>query len=200
MSGRQLGPRLVVRDLVQAVAPYDERESADQRWMLDWIDAGHPLFRTAKPATPPQHLAVYSVLIDAPTRSIMIVWHVLAQAWLFPGGHVDDLEDPRASVVRELAEELQIAPAFHPEFGDDPFFLTVTQTRGADSHTDVTLWFVFETDRDGPMVPDEREFGEVLWVPIDDRTAWPAGVFDPGLARFLAKLAARLGPDALPSR
>ncbi len=192
--------RSLIRRLVAAVEPGDRQEEDERQWMLDWIDSGVQLFRLAKPASPPQHLAVYSILIDAPTRSIMIVWHVLAQAWLFPGGHVDDLEDPRASVVRELAEELQIAPAFHPEFGDDPFFLTVTQTRGADSHTDVTLWFVFQTDRDDPMTPDEREFGEVLWVPIDDLTAWPDGVFDPGLERFLEKLTARLGPKALLAR
>ncbi|WP_433237645.1 NUDIX domain-containing protein [Streptosporangium sp. CA-135522] len=183
----------MVRDLVAAVKPNDPKEAADQRWMLDWINSGAPLWRLQKPATPPQHLAVYAILIDDSTHSILIVSHLLAQAWLFPGGHVDVLEDPRQTVVRELAEELQITPAFHPEFGDTPFFLTVTQTRGHNSHTDVTLWFAFQADRDEPVIPDLREFGEVRWVPLDDRTCWPGGAFDLGLERFLSKVRARLG-------
>ncbi|GGL54949.1 NUDIX domain-containing protein [Planomonospora parontospora] len=112
---------------------------------------------------------------------------------LWPGGHADDQEDPRASAVRELAEELRIAPGFHPAFGDVPCFLTVTQTRGVDSHTDVTLWFAFQANRDAVIVPDEREFAQVRWVPIDGRQGWPHGVFDPGLERFLDKLRTRLG-------
>ncbi|GAT67049.1 NUDIX hydrolase [Planomonospora sphaerica] len=184
--------RAAVRDLVAAVEPYDLREAAHQAWMLEWIDSGAQLFRLEKPSTPPRHLAVYAVLIDDPTRSIMIVDHLLAQAWLFPGGHVDDLEDPRSAVCRELMEELRISPAFHPQTGDIPFFLTVTRTRGRHSHTDVTLWFCYSADRNAPITPDRREFGEVQWVPIDDRHAWPDGAYDPGLERFLGKLRACL--------
>ncbi|MGH3830639.1 MAG: NUDIX domain-containing protein [Pseudonocardiaceae bacterium] len=60
--------------------------------------------------------------------------HVKAGLWLFPGGHVDDGEDPRLTVLREAAEELRIDGVFHPWFGDDPLFLTVTKTRGEHSH------------------------------------------------------------------
>lgn len=36
-------PRQVVRALVECVTPLNEREIADQRWMLDWVDSGAPL-------------------------------------------------------------------------------------------------------------------------------------------------------------
>lgn len=54
----------MVRDRVMAVTPADDREAADQEAILDWIDSGAPLFRTAKPATPPRHLCVYFALVD----------------------------------------------------------------------------------------------------------------------------------------
>ncbi|MEU0481363.1 NUDIX domain-containing protein [Streptosporangium sp. NPDC006013] len=190
----------MVRTLVASVEAGDPHEAADQQWMLEWIDSGAQLWRLEKPSTPPRHLAVYAILLDEPTQSIMIIFHALAQAWLFPGGHSDDLEDPRRTVVRELDEELQIAPPFHPAFGGDPFFLTVTQTRGNHSHTDVTLWFVFRADRNQPVTIDAREFSEVRWVPLQDRSSWPDGAFDPGLERFLSKLTARLNSVALKGR
>ncbi|MFI9591195.1 NUDIX domain-containing protein [Nonomuraea sp. NPDC052265] len=181
------GPRSVVRDLVAGVSPYDDKEAADRTWMLDWVASGAQLFRLAKPATPPQHLAVYAALLDEESGSVMLVNHVKANAWLMPGGHVDDGEDPRRTIVRELDEELRISPPFHPRFGDDPFFLTVTQTRGAHSHTDVTMWFVFKGDQRTPITPDPAEFSDVRWFALET-AGWAADQFDPGMARFVAKL------------
>lgn len=133
-------PRLVVRALVEGVSPHDALEARDRQWMLDWVDSGAPLFRLAKPATPPQHLAVYAALVDEQRESVMLVHHVKAKAWLLPGGHADPGENPCRTVLREADEELGISPRFHPVCDSAPFFLTVTQTRGADSHTDVTLF------------------------------------------------------------
>ncbi|MCW2943078.1 MAG: hydrolase [Actinomycetia bacterium] len=121
----------------------------------------------------------------------MLVDHVKAKAWLMPGGHVDDGEDPRVTVVRELQEELRIGPPFHPSLGDAPLFLTVTQTRGEHSHTDVTMWFVFAADRDQEITPDPAEFSQVKWFGLDD-SSWAADQFDPGMARFVAKLSTAL--------
>ncbi|WP_433513767.1 NUDIX domain-containing protein [Nonomuraea sp. CA-143628] len=191
MHGIQHDPRRVVRDLVQAVAPYDEREASDQQWMLDWIDAGHPLFRTAKPATPHRHLAVYAALLDEAERTLMLVDHAKAKAWLMPGGHVDEYENPQVTVVRELDEELQIAPPFHPRFGSAPFFLTVTETRPPHSHIDVTLWFVFSASQQQEIVPDPAEFSACRWFALDDEAAW-VGEFDPQMFRFMAKLTSAL--------
>jgi 8-oxo-dGTP pyrophosphatase MutT (NUDIX family) len=47
----------------------------------------------------------------------MLVDHIKAGCWLLPGGHVDDGEDPRVTVVREAEEELAIAARFHPGLG-----------------------------------------------------------------------------------
>jgi 8-oxo-dGTP pyrophosphatase MutT (NUDIX family) len=73
-------------------------------------------------------------------RCLLLVDHRKARAWLLPGGHVDDGEDPQASAQREAAEELQITPEFHEGLGGgQPLFVSITQTRGEHSHTDVTL-------------------------------------------------------------
>jgi 8-oxo-dGTP pyrophosphatase MutT (NUDIX family) len=192
MSSVVEDPRSVVRDLVAGVSPFDELEAADRQWMLDWIESGAPLFRLEKPASPPKHLAVYAAPVDEDTRSVMLVDHVKAKAWLMPGGHVDPDEDPRRTIVRELDEELRIAPSFHPSTGSAPLFLTVTQTRGAHSHTDVTLWFVFQADRDAPITPDPSEFSEVRWFELDRETGWAAEQFDPQMARFVTKLSQTL--------
>jgi 8-oxo-dGTP diphosphatase len=185
-----IAPRSVVRDLVAGVCPHDFREERDQKWILDWIDSGAELFRLAKPATPPQHLAVYAALLDDESGSLLYVHHAKARAFLMPGGHVDDGEDPRRTVIRELDEELRYVPPFHRAFGQDPYFVSVCQTRGQDSHTDVTLWFAFAASRTAPITPDPAEFSQVRWFPLDEPTDDQR--FGPDVSRAVAKLSAAL--------
>jgi len=187
------GPRSVVRDQVSAVPPYDRRETDDQVAILKWVGSGAPLFRLRPPAVPPQHLAVYFALVDEDRRCVLMVDHIKAGCWLLPGGHVDDGEDPRVTVVREAREELGIAARFHEGLGgDEPFFLTMTQTRGPHSHTDVTLWFVLEADRGQVMRPDPGEFRGLAWFGLDEPIQWDAATFDPQMHRFIAKLSTAL--------
>lgn len=185
------GLRATIGGLVTAVPALDPKEAKDQAEILQWVSSGAPLFRVESPATPPKHLVVYCALLDEADRSLLLVDHVKANCWLLPGGHVDEGEDPRCAVERETVEELAITPKFNDRFGEgNPFFLTVTQTRGAHSHTDVTLWFVLHGDRQEKIYPDLREFNAVQWFSLDDQVDWSAGHFDPQMHRFVAKLMA----------
>lgn len=190
-------PRGVVYDLVAGVAPLDEYETQDRAATLAWVSSGAPLFRIVRPATPDKHLCVYCALFDDARRSVLLVDHVKAGLWLFPGGHVDDGEDPRTTVLREAAEELRIEGEFHPRFGDEPLFLTVTRTRGEHSHTDVSFWFVLAADQEMLIEADPREAHQVRWFALDDPAEWAHDRFDPHMARFRDKLLARLGTPAL---
>ncbi|MGH3796128.1 MAG: NUDIX hydrolase [Pseudonocardiaceae bacterium] len=190
-------PRDVVHDLVAGVAPFDEHEAWDKATTLRWVRSGARLFRIVRPATPDKHLCVYFALLDGARRSVLLVDHVKAGLWLCPGGHVDDDEDPRITVLREAAEELRIDGEFHPRFGDAPLFLTVTKTRGEHSHTDVSFWFVLAADQDMRIEADPREANEVRWFALDDPAEWAHDRFDPHMARFRDKLLARLGTAVL---
>lgn len=187
------GSRSLIHDLVAAVSPLDDKEAGDQSHILEWVASGAPLFRVQRPATPPKHLCVYFALLDDASRSIMLVDHVKARTWLLPGGHVDDGEDPRWTVEREAFEELGITPKFHERVsGDKPFFVTVTQTRGPGSHTDVTLWFILQGDRQAEIQMDAREANEVRWFGLDQQSEWPVSHFDPQMHRFAVKLTGAL--------
>lgn len=175
-----------IADLVRAMRPYDALETEHLHQTLDWIASGAALFRTQKPATPPQHLVAYFALFDPNQGKLLLVDHKTAGLWLPSGGHVEVDEHPRTTVIREAREELAINAQF---IWDEPLFLTVTETVGTVTrHTDVSLWYVLHGDATVPLMYDPDEFYGVAWF---DLAALPLSRSDPHLARFAAKLQLR---------
>ena len=175
--------RTTIRKLVDSIQPFDDTEAAHIAVTFAWIDLGAPLFRTQKPATPPQHLISYFVVVDVAQRQVLLTDHKDAGLWLPSGGHVEPGEHPRATAVREAQEELGITANF---VWPDPIFLTVTQTQGLSAgHTDVSLWYVLHGSVQMELNHDPGEFHGVAWFGFDNL---PLTRADPHLARFVAKL------------
>jgi 8-oxo-dGTP diphosphatase len=174
-------------EIVAAIEPLDDLEREHRDSTLRWIRSGAPIFRTAKPDVPPMHLVSYFALIDEDRGKMLLVDHKLAGLWLPSGGHVEIDEDPRATVVRELAEELNLAAKFvHAA----PMFITVTRTVGQDGgHTDVSLWYLLRGDSRGAIEFDRGEFHGVRWFGFDEI---PFERSDPHMRRFMEKIRALL--------
>lgn len=178
-----------IRSEISAIRPLDELEEQQIADALSWIDSGASLCRTAKPATPPKHLVSYfAVVADG---HILLVDHKNAQLWLPTGGHVEPDEDPRATVVRELREELGVRVSI--DTIESPIMLTVTSTVGLTAgHTDVSLWYTVEVERGLHIDFDTEEFHSVRWFPL---SKIPFERSDPHLGRFVAKLQAAGSPS-----
>jgi 8-oxo-dGTP pyrophosphatase MutT (NUDIX family) len=120
------------------------------------------------------------------TDHILLVDHKKAQLWLPAGGHVEPAEHPRATVVRELKEELGFT-AVHEI--DAPLMVTCTVTVGLTAgHTDVSLWYVVHANRTEAIKFDEGEFKGICWFPF---SAVPPRRSEPHLGRFIQKLTRR---------
>ncbi|MCA0352042.1 MAG: NUDIX domain-containing protein [Chloroflexi bacterium] len=183
--------RSMIRSLVTQIAPLDLREQADCNETLAWIDSDAPLFRTAKPATPPMHLVSYIVVYDPATAQILLVDHRNAQLWLPCGGHVEPDEHPAITVIREIEEELGIQAEF---YWQDPCFITVTETVGLTAgHIDVSLWYVVQADSQQPLAYDQAEFSQIRWFALDQL---PLERSDPQLGRFIGKFQRLLKREA----
>ena len=100
--------REAIAEIVRVIQPYDVLEQTDVTETLAWISSGVPLFRVAKPTTPPQHLVAYVVLLDPAANALLLVDHRSAGLWLPSGGHIEPDEHPEATFQRELCEELQL--------------------------------------------------------------------------------------------
>lgn len=181
-----------IHDLVSGIDPGDDREAQDRADALAWIGSGAPLCRTVKPATPPEHLVSYTMVVDPHRHQALLVDHKLSGLWLPAGGHVDPGEHPETTARRELREELDL-DAPYVLGRAEPLMVTRCVTVGlAPGHTDVSFWYCFAVDADQPIWFDEREFHGIRWWPFADVRHGPATRFDPNLPRFITKLTSLL--------
>ena len=172
-----------IAEIVAAIEPLDELEREHRDATLEWIRSGAPIFRTMKPDVPAKHLVSYFALVDEQRGKVLLVDHKLASLWLPSGGHVEPGEDPHATVIREVAEELGLAADF---IRPDPLFITVTRTAGDDGgHTDVSLWYLLRGDSSRAIEFDRGEFHGVRWFGFDEI---PFERSDPHMRRFVAKI------------
>ena len=171
-----------VQSELLSIQPLDELEALHLSDALAWVESGAPIFRVAKPATPPKHLVSYFAVVDE--GNVLLVDHKNAKLWLPTGGHVELGEDPRVTVVRELQEELGLT--ISAEYVGSPLMVTVTETVGLTAgHTDVSLWYVIQGDQSATLGFDREEFNDVRWFPFGEL---PIGRCEPNLPRFLSKI------------
>ena len=177
---------------VRSISPLDEPEREHISGALEWIASGKPLCRIEKPATPPMHLVSYFVVVDPLRGLILLTDHIKSGLWLPTGGQVEPGEDPRDTVRRESAEELNLEASF---LVPDPIFITITETVGSTAgHTDVSLWYLLTGDGSLAIDFDPGEFHSVRWFPLDEL---PLHRSDPHIERFVRKLLSLLHPPAL---
>lgn len=183
--------RAAVETALLAIDPWDDAERTDRADALAWVRSGVGIWRTAKPATPPEHLVSYFLLVDPDRARCLLVHHRNAGMWLPTGGHVEPDEDPAATVRRECREELGVEAPLLAGLPSNPLFVTRRTTVGVDAgHVDVSLWFACHADATAPLAPDPAEFHEVRWWGLDEAASAEPGTTDPNLARFVAKLVA----------
>lgn len=107
----------------------------------------------------------------------------LAGSWEFPGGKVEDGEDPRAALVRELEEELGILAD-----AGDPLEVTAYEYE----KKEVLLLFFLATRRPGSPDPRALDVGAFRWAALSEIVD---AEFPPADVPVLAKVRALLARD-----
>jgi 8-oxo-dGTP diphosphatase len=178
-----------IKQIVQSIKPLDALEGEHIFNAVAWIESGDEIFRIEKPATLSKHFVSYFVLIDPDKKKMLLMDHIKAGLFLPTGGHVEKDEDPRATVEREIQEELNITADFILK---DPFFLTQTITVGTTAgHTDVSLWYVLKADSTKELHYDPQEFHGYKWFDYGEIPSTDISKLDPHMHRFAKKLFAQ---------
>ncbi|MEV4416195.1 NUDIX domain-containing protein [Catellatospora sp. NPDC049609] len=129
-----------------------------------------------------RHFTASALVFDAEGR-VLLVFHRKAGVWLYPGGHLDDNEDPLAGAIRETREETGVeaepvdVPLFtHPAVVSYPRPFVVLEMDVRDSkvgeHRHIDPVYVLRAVTTA-ISPQLEEVDAARWVPVADVASLP---------------------------
>lgn len=180
--------RETILQIISSIKPIDKLEEENINDTISWIESGEEIFRIQKPDVPPKHLVSYFVVIDIGKKKILLMDHINAGLWLPSGGHIELNEHPKATVQREIMEELNLFADF---ISETPFFITQTVTINIGAgHTDVSLWYLLNGNSEEEISYDKSEFIGYKWLGFSEILETEKTKLDPHMHRFVNKLLA----------
>ncbi len=169
--------------------PADAREAGDLEAIVRLVASEPACF--SRKTFAPGHVTGSVFIVHPPTRRVLLHHHRRLDAWLQMGGHDEGEADPRATALREGAEESGLTDLvlLSPEVLDvDVHAIPAGKGEPAHLHHDVRYAAATETP-DG-IRRDDAESIALRWFTLADAEAAMA---EPGATRALARIARLLG-------
>ena len=165
--------------------PRDDREAADVDRLQRLVERGDPWSRRS-----PLHITASALVVDPPSRGVLLRWHPRLQCWLQVGGHGDPTEtDPWAIALREAREEtgLDVLAPLTPALERRPVQVVIVPVPAggeepAHEHADIRYALATATPE---RARAESSDAAVRWLSVDDARA---EITEPNLRELLDRV------------
>ena len=181
--------RAALADALRRHEPADAEEAADRAAILRLVETEPRCFSRAW--FTPGHVTGSAFIVHPPTRRVLLHRHRRLDGWLQMGGHDEDEGDPRATALREGAEEsgLPDLAALSPAILDVDVH-PIPAGKGEPAHLHHDVRYAFATALPDAILRDETESLALSWFTLEEAAA---AMNEPGATRALARIRRLLG-------
>lgn len=156
---------------VESFAPAREREVQSRRQTLELLRGSKTPFDRRH--YEPGHITASGLVLSPDGNRVLLVFHRRLQAWLQPGGHVDESDsDVAATAAREVREEtgVTLAPDHNPPLvAVDVHQIPANRREPEHFHHDLMFRFTATSE----TLEAAEEVREVVWCPLHRLTDYP---------------------------
>ncbi len=163
---------MTLKEQINNYVPYDEAEQRDKEQFLRFIDSFEDVLTRNNIFG---HFSSSAIVVNKDKTKVLLVYHIIQDGWLFPGGHVDGESDLIGVAHREVMEETGLDAKL---LDNNIFAILSAPVRGhikrgkyVSSHVHFDVMYLMEADDSLPLVYREDESKGVKWFQINEDTS-----------------------------
>lgn len=160
-----------LREQIESYTPFDEQEEKDKEQFLEFINSFDDVL-TRKNIF--GHFSSSAFIVNKERTKMLVVYHIINDGWIYPGGHADGENDILSVAVREVNEEtgLKTKVLDNSIFGIQtaPVKGHIKRDNYVSAHLHLDVIYLMEAGDTIPLIFREDESKGVKWVSFDEAT------------------------------
>ena len=163
-----------LRQEIENYIPFNEQEKKDKEQFLRFIDTFDDVLTRDNIFG---HFSASAFLVNKKRNKMVVVYHIINDGWIYPGGHADGDDNLLSVAVREVEEETGIKAKILDEniyaIQSAPVKGHIKSGKYVSSHIHFDVLYLMEADDRIPLKYKENESKGVKWISFeeaDDKT------------------------------
>lgn len=158
-----------LRESLENYIPFNEQEEKDKEQFLRFIDTFDDVLSRDNIFG---HFSASAFVVNKERNKMVVVYHLINDGWICPGGHADGNDDLLSVAVREVLEETGLKVKVLDEniysIQSAPVKGHIKHGKYVSAHLHLDVIYLMEADDKIPLIYKEDESKGVKWVSFDE--------------------------------
>lgn len=158
-----------LRQEIENYIPFDEQEKKDKEQFLRFIDTFDDVLTRDNIFG---HFSASAFLVNKKRNKMVVVYHIINDGWIYPGGHADGDDNLLSVAVREVEEETGLKAKILDEniyaIQSAPVKGHIKSGKYVSSHIHFDVLYLMEADDRSPLKYKENESKGVKWISFEE--------------------------------
>lgn len=158
-----------IKEEIENYEPFNEQEIADKKYFLKFIKTFDDTLTRNNLFG---HFTASAFVVNKSRTKMVIVYHIINDGWIYPGGHADGESNLLSVAIREVNEEtgLKTKVLSNKIFAiqANPVQSHIKKSKFVSAHTHFDVIYLLEAVDSTPLSYREDESKGVKWISFND--------------------------------
>lgn len=158
-----------LKQKIENYVPFNEQEEKDKEQFLKFIDTFDDVLTRDNIFG---HFSASAFVVNKERNKMVVVYHIINDGWIYPGGHADGEDNLLSVAVREVEEEtgLKVKVLDKNIYSIQSATVKGHIKRGkyVSAHLHLDVVYIMEADDKLPLIYKEDESKGVKWISFDE--------------------------------